>query len=171
MLKWELGNLLVRHENVLKEEQKLPVDVRGSKTSVLKLSIVYSKTRETWDLPRKGIDPTFWKYNLVASFTWSVLHYPRTVIPNWCPCGENWLISDFCYQKRALSNRTVHFFTNFNTSNIIQSLPSYIFIEIIYTLSRIKLSKTNYAKTLLFNTLLLFNVNVSFSKIYHLFTF
>ena len=38
MLKWELGNLLVRHENVLKKEQKLPVDVRGSKTSVLKLS-------------------------------------------------------------------------------------------------------------------------------------
>ena len=31
---------MVRHENVLKEEQKLPVDVRGSKTSVLKLSIV-----------------------------------------------------------------------------------------------------------------------------------
>ena len=40
MLKWALGNLLVRHKNVLKEEQKLPVDVRGSKTSVLKLSIV-----------------------------------------------------------------------------------------------------------------------------------
>ena len=40
MLKWELGNLLVRHENVLKEEQKLPVYVRGSKTSVLKLSSV-----------------------------------------------------------------------------------------------------------------------------------
>ena len=39
MLKWELGNSLVRHENVLKEEHKLPVDVRGSKTSVLKLSI------------------------------------------------------------------------------------------------------------------------------------
>ena len=80
-------------------------------------------------------------------------------------------LTDFCYQKRALSNRTVHFFTNLNTSNIIQSLPSYIFIEIIYTLSRIKLSKTNYGKTLLFNTLLLFNVNVSFSKIYNLFTF
>ena len=30
---------MVRHENVLKEEQILPVDVRGSKTSVLKLSI------------------------------------------------------------------------------------------------------------------------------------
>ena len=38
MLKWELGKSLVRHENVLKEEHKLPVDVRGSKTSVLKLS-------------------------------------------------------------------------------------------------------------------------------------
>ena len=34
----ELGNSLVRHENVLEEEHKLPVDVRGSKTSVRKLS-------------------------------------------------------------------------------------------------------------------------------------
>ena len=40
MLKSELGNSLVRHENVLKEEHKLPVDVCGSKTSVLKLSSV-----------------------------------------------------------------------------------------------------------------------------------
>ena len=38
MLKGELCSSLVGHENVLKEEQKLSVDISGSKTSVLKLS-------------------------------------------------------------------------------------------------------------------------------------
>ena len=128
-LYWYTDEFLLEKWNFTDTVKHRPTEPGKREACGVILVIVSSKTWETRGLPRKRIDLTFSKYNLVASFTWSVLHYSQTVLPNWCPYGENWLISDFCYQKRALSNRTVHFFTNLNTFNVIQSLPSYIFIE------------------------------------------